>query len=216
MPSPSGPTAFPLTNGHASPADVATATASEPSAHSDSELSDVKEAAVEHPSSDEDAPGEEYDEDEDMAIASESSDDVDAEGEPDGDYDSETPPPAAEDRARSSTSQESRRPPKRKASVEEDDHMAQNPELYGLRRSVRSLYLTREPELTVPQGRARPNRRIVRYPSGWKEIFLTSCRSIVAMMRTNRTPMHHASVHVQLRAKVRRLIQINLIAMLTL
>ena len=115
-------------------------TVSEPSAHSDSELSDTREAAVEQSSSDEDAPGEGDDEDEAMDVDSESSDDVDAEGEPDGDYDSETPPPEpAQGRARSSTSQESRRPLKRKASVEDDEHMKHNPELYGLRRSVRCI-----------------------------------------------------------------------------
>jgi len=37
-----------------------------------------------------------------------------------------------------SSSQESRRPPKRKLGVEEDEHILANPELYGLRRSVRN------------------------------------------------------------------------------
>lgn len=154
---------LPLTNGHVSPVAVdgtATAHASQPS---DSELSDVKEAIAEAPLSDEDAPGEEYDEDEGMDVDSGSSEDVDAEGEPDGDYDSETPPPeqAAVDRVRSSSSQESRRP-KRKASIEED--MEQNPELYGLRRSVRGMKSHSKYSLTVAQGRARLNRRIVWYP----------------------------------------------------
>ncbi|KAF2735213.1 chromo domain-containing protein 1 [Polyplosphaeria fusca] len=148
MPSPPGHTnPIPLTNGHASPPAVTLNGSTAFSTHSDSELSDVKDAIAEDHSSDEDAPGEVDDEDDEMIIAEESSDDVDAEGEPDGDYDSETPPPArdATSRHQSSSSQGSRRGLKRKASVDDDDFMAQNPELYGLRRS----------------GRARPTRRIV-------------------------------------------------------
>lgn len=120
------------------------------STHSDSELSDAKDAAAEDRSSDEDAPGEAEDDDDEMAVDSDSSEDVDAEGEPDGDYDSESPPPARAEssRDRSSTSQESLRPPKRKASVEDDSFMTQNPELYGLRRSVRGIHSVEENSLT--------------------------------------------------------------------
>jgi chromodomain-helicase-DNA-binding protein 1 len=57
----------------------------------------------------------------------------------DGDFDmdeevSAGPATNAKDR---STSIESRRPPKRKLGAEEDEHILANPELYGLRRSVR-------------------------------------------------------------------------------
>lgn len=130
-------TSYPLINGHSSPLALNVTTAGDLSPHSESELSEVKENVAEAASSDEDAPGEEVDEDEEMAVDTDSSEDVDAEGEPDGDYDSETPPPARAEsnRAGSSTSQESRRPPKRKASAEVDD-FNDNPELYGLRRSV--------------------------------------------------------------------------------
>ncbi|RYN84148.1 Chromodomain helicase [Alternaria alternata] len=147
MPSSPGHVAsVPYTNGHLSPLAAHTATADSSSHHSDSEQSDSQEAAAVDQASDVDAPGEEYDEDDEVAAASDSSDDVDAEGEPDGDYDSESPPSAQEesDRARSS-SQESTRPRKRKASDEKEDYIEQNPELYGLRRS----------------GRARPSRRIM-------------------------------------------------------
>ncbi|KAF9696258.1 hypothetical protein EKO04_006107 [Ascochyta lentis] len=115
--------------------------------HSDSDNSNTHEAAASEPASDADAPGEDDDEDVEMAQDSDSSDDVDAEGEADGDYDSESPPPeqAESDDARSSVSQESSRPFKRKASPEGGDYITQNPELYGLRRS----------------GRARPHRRVV-------------------------------------------------------
>jgi chromodomain-helicase-DNA-binding protein 1 len=136
--------------------------ADSPSEHSVSALSDANEhAAIDH-ASDADAPGEEYDEDEEMAVASDSSQDVDAEGEPDGDYDSESPPSeqAESDRARSS-SPESSRPLKRKASDEGEDYIEQNPELYGLRRSVRGCHSPCVHKLTAAQGRARPSRRIV-------------------------------------------------------
>jgi chromodomain-helicase-DNA-binding protein 1 len=128
-------------------------------------MSDTHEVAVAEPASDADAPGEEDDEDVEMAVDSDSSDDVDAEGEADGDYDSESPPPeqAESDDARSSVSQESSRPSKRKASPEGDDYITQNPELYGLRRSVRGIIRLFVRKLTVPQGRARPHRRVVSY-----------------------------------------------------
>ncbi len=56
----------------------------------------------------------------------------------------------------------SRRASKRKTSIEDDEHIANNPELYGLRRSVCSIshgdYMS---WLTSNQGRARPTRRLV-------------------------------------------------------
>ena len=144
MPSSPGHVAsLPYTNGHFSPVAIQVTSADSPSQHSESDLSDAREPAVADHASDADAPGEEYDEDDDVAAVSDSSEDVDAEGEPDGDYDSDSPPsePAESDHARSSVSQESRRPAKRKASVEKDDYITQNPELYGLRRSVRGCHL---------------------------------------------------------------------------
>jgi chromodomain-helicase-DNA-binding protein 1 len=140
----------PLTNGHTTPLPLTTAPGDH-SPHSDSDLSDDRDAVAVRPLSDEDAPGEDYNQDEEMGIEPESSEDEDAEGEPDGDYDSETLPPAEQDalRSRSSSSQESQRPLKRKAGAEEDDYMTQNPELYGLRRSVRSPCFARLSPLTV-------------------------------------------------------------------
>lgn len=68
----------------------------------------------------------------------ESSNNDDAAGSEDADYDMETPPPleARDGRDERSLSQESRRPAKRKAGLEDDEHIMNNPELYGLRRSV--------------------------------------------------------------------------------
>lgn len=139
--SPGHVVSLPLTNGHGSPYAANTTAANGLAPHSDSDVSHTHQDAVAEPASDVDAPGEDDDEDVEMAQDSDSSDDVDAEGEADGDYDSESPPPeqAESDDARSSASQESRRPSKRKASPEGDDYITQNPELYGLRRSVRGF-----------------------------------------------------------------------------
>ncbi|KAG9199817.1 hypothetical protein G6514_007931 [Epicoccum nigrum] len=138
-----------LTNGHGSPYAADKTATNGLSSHSESDMSDSNEHAAAESASDVDAPGEEDDDEEDVEMAqdSDSSDDVDAEGEADGDYDSESPPPeqAESDDARSSASQESPRPLKRKGSPKGDDYITQNPELYGLRRS----------------GRARPHRRVV-------------------------------------------------------
>ncbi|KAL8975191.1 MAG: hypothetical protein Q9197_000583 [Variospora fuerteventurae] len=69
-----------------------------------------------------------------------SSHDEDAVGSDDADYDMEDSAPAARPHLRDtrSPSQTSSKLGKRKASVEEDDFMLENPELYGLRRSVES------------------------------------------------------------------------------
>jgi chromodomain-helicase-DNA-binding protein 1 len=167
MPSPSGHRdSLPYTNGHASPLAVHVAHDHSSSAHSDSGLSDDREPAAPEPSSDVDAPGEEDDDEQPMAADSDSSADEDAEGEPDGDYDSDSPPSehAPSSRAQSVSSQESSRPLKRKASSDKDDYMTRDPELYGLRRSVSASHSLRKFLLTVPQGRARPSRRIVGNP----------------------------------------------------
>jgi chromodomain-helicase-DNA-binding protein 1 len=131
-----------LTNGHGSPYAADTTATNGLSPHSESDMSDSNEHAAAESASDVDAPGEEDDEEDvEMAQDSDSSDDVDAEGEADGDYDSDSPPPeqAESDDARSSASQESPRPLKRKSSPKGDDYITQNPELYGLRRSVCGL-----------------------------------------------------------------------------
>ena len=67
-----------------------------------------------------------------------SSEDADAIGSDDADYMVESPPPPAIHVTRDarSSSQDSRRPPKRKAGIEEDEFIMNNPELYGIRRSV--------------------------------------------------------------------------------
>ena len=68
-----------------------------------------------------------------------SSQEEDALGSEDPDFDSETPPPRerASPRDDRSTSQDSPRQRKRKLGTEDEEHILDNPELYGLRRSVR-------------------------------------------------------------------------------
>lgn len=80
----------------------------------------------------------------DMAT-SELDEDEDAEGEEDAEFDEESPAPEAIDGMRHDrlTSEESVRPSKRKAEVDDEEYMKQNPELYGLRRSVR-IVLSRD------------------------------------------------------------------------
>lgn len=97
---------------------------------------------------------------------SELSDDEDIEmGSDDGDFELDSQPPETHaSRDIRSSSQESRRPPKRKAiGIEDDELIMNNPELYGIRRSVRG-----RPSLSSTwladhyQGRARYNQTIVR------------------------------------------------------
>ncbi|MCJ1319670.1 hypothetical protein MMC15_005006 [Xylographa vitiligo] len=76
-----------------------------------------------------------------------SSQDEDAVGSDDADYEMESPlPPTIQvTHDAPSSSDDSRRPSKRKAGIEEDEHIMNNPELYGIRRSAR----------------ARPSHRII-------------------------------------------------------
>lgn len=113
---------------------------------SESDLSEVNETAP-VPARDSTSPspsptGHEYSEDAeaelDLNDAAESSEDQ-AQASDDADYDMEESLAASqsdEHRDDRSTSRESRRALKRKAVVEEDDYIRENPELYGLRRSV--------------------------------------------------------------------------------
>lgn len=168
-----------LTNGHGSPYAAEPTTTNGLAPHSDSDMSHTHEDAVASPPSDVDAPGEDDDEEDvEMAQDSDSSDDVDAEGEADGDYDSESPPPeqAESDDARSSVSQESPRAPKRKASPKGDDYITQNPELYGLRRSVRGISL---------------------HPSSSANFHPGSCQASPSSRKPLRRPTSHVTYQLQ-------------------
>ena len=159
-----------MTNGHSSDIDDNSLKPSPQLPRSESELSDINDlpdTAISSTMGQEDADHSDDDAIHDMAT-SELDKDEDAPGEEDADFDEETPPPETNAALRHndrSTSEESLRPGKRKADmIDDEEYMKQNPELYGLRRSVRALrpchpFL----ELTYcPQGRARPSRRVVR------------------------------------------------------
>jgi chromodomain-helicase-DNA-binding protein 1 len=73
-------------------------------------------------------------------LSSERSDE-DAEGEPDEDFDTTMHTQLDEDESDDEEHSLSPRPGKRKKAVEEDDYMMKDPELYGLRRSVRYVLL---------------------------------------------------------------------------
>lgn len=89
-----------------------------------------------------------------------SSHDEDAIGSDDADYDIETPaaPYPTITRDDASSSEDSRKYAKRKIGVEHDDHMMNNPELYGLRRSV-SLRLASARNLLTLSIRVVPVHR---------------------------------------------------------
>jgi chromodomain-helicase-DNA-binding protein 1 len=108
---------------------------------SDSDLSDVQDAvvAVPSPPSSPD-PNDISNHQPDGLDSPESEHATDGNGSEDADYDLEESIPSAPSDAGEDTrpsSRNSERPPKRKAAAEEDEFIKANPELYGLRRSVR-------------------------------------------------------------------------------
>lgn len=133
-----------LENGHGSPMETPHATILPQLSRSESELSEVNDAvsstlppAIAHP--------EAHSEDEDMQddAASASEDEEDAAGSEDADYDVGTPQSAQSNDSRRnsiSSSSSSSQPRKRKVEVDDDKFMQENPELYGLRRSVRTPF----------------------------------------------------------------------------
>lgn len=128
-----------LENGHMSPGDTEQATAPQQLPRSESELSDVNDLVPTDPvmTDHHDAPESADDAMQDMAT-SQSDDDEDAAGSEDADFDLESPPsPQSNDSRRNSVSSDaSSHTRKRKLDVDDDQYMQENPELYGLRRSV--------------------------------------------------------------------------------
>lgn len=154
MPSTSN-SSLPLTNGHLSPLAHNVTNASDLSSRSGSELSEAKDGPpAEAPSSGADSQGLTLDGDTANMVTSESSHTEDADGSEDAEYDAETPAPAQSDAGREDPPSEesSARSRKRKASINDDDYMLQDPELYGLRRSVR-LSFTSSTTVTDPYPR---------------------------------------------------------------
>lgn len=156
-----------MLNGDLSEADDIRSKPSPTRSRSESELSDVHELPTASIPS---LPAQNYqspsdnDAIHDMAT-SELDEDEDAPGEDDVNYGEDGSPQQDPDRSLldQSSSDESSQPRKRKAEIDDEEYIKQNPELYGLRRSVsifppgRNFSLADRPT----QGRARPSRRIV-------------------------------------------------------
>lgn len=111
-----------------------------PRTRSDSDLSDLNDIPTTISSTT--GPADEAPSDDDAIhdmATSELEEDEDAPGEEDADFDMGSPPAAHTDRmdVDGSSSESGARPGKRKTEVDDEELMKQNPELYGLRRSVR-------------------------------------------------------------------------------
>lgn len=137
-------------------------------AGSESPLSDVNDLPTASGAQSDDRPQQDPSDDDaihDMATSELEEDDGD-DDEQDANFDEETPPPEAANGMRHdrSSSDEDMRSGKRKATVDDDQYMKQNPELYGLRRSVRRAPSPTSTHIAdrLTQGRARPSRRVVR------------------------------------------------------
>ena len=163
----SSSTDLPYSNGHLSPPSTKPATNGAVTPQSESDLSE----ALDTPNVPSTLPNSEQNDGlkngEVRASDDESLQDEDALGSDDPDYDMATPPTGnagspSEDRSRS---QDSPRQRKRKADPEHEDYMLNNPELYGLRRSVsQRLAEVRHSAKRYIQGRPRPSRQIVCCP----------------------------------------------------
>ena len=159
---------LPYSNGHLSPPSTKPATNGAVTPQSESDLSE----ALDTPNAPGTFPNNEQNDGvkngQMMASDDESLQDEDAVGSDDPDYDMATPPTgnAGSHGGDRSSSQDSPRQRKRKAGPEHEDYILNDPELYGLRRSVsqrlpESCHSAKE----YIQGRPRPSRQIVRVPA---------------------------------------------------
>lgn len=161
-------------NGHLSPPSIKSATNGDVTPQSESDLSE----ALETPNAPGTLPNSEQNDGgkngQVRGSDDESLQDEDAVGSDDPDYDMATPPIGnggsyGGDR---SPSQDSPRQRKRKAGPEHEDYMLNDPELYGLRRSVsRRLPIPRHSAKWCVQGRPRPSRQIVCAPVSARHYF---------------------------------------------
>lgn len=131
-----------MTNGHHSRMENTSITNDEASYDSGSDLSEIREPpVVEASPSSSSTPNHQSDFGNEDPESSESSEDEKGNGSEDGDFDVEesVPEPNRRNtRVDRSSSHDSRRPTKRKMGIEDDEYIKANPELYGLRRSVRN------------------------------------------------------------------------------
>lgn len=164
---PSTATDLSYSNGHLSPPSTKPETNGAVTPESESDLSeaiDPPDAPSTFPNSEQNDDGE----DDQMRVSDdESSQDEDAVGSDDPDYNMVTPPTgnAGSHGDDHSSSQDSPRQRKRKAGPEHDDYMANDPELYGLRRSVSGRLSELPHSAKCTQGRPRLPRQIVCAPA---------------------------------------------------
>ena len=178
----------PYANGHLSPHPAKPELISAVTSDSESALSEALDdpAVLPLPTSIEKRNGPSNDEDADSDM--ESSNDEDALGSDDPEYNMETPPPQIAESSRDarSTSQESPRQRKRKTGVDNEGFMLNDPELYGLRRSVsESLYTRAKDAHLLNQGRPRQAPQMVDAldPVSYG-IMLTDCLRTLANLGT--------------------------------
>ncbi|GAB7364406.1 hypothetical protein MBLNU230_g4949t1 [Neophaeotheca triangularis] len=169
-------------NGYALGFDANGADPSPQPTRSESDLSDVNDISTTLPTEsrqDENAASED-DAMHDMATSDEG-DSADAAGEEDADFDEEapSPEPASGMRHDRSGSDDSQRSSKRKAGeVDDDEYMKQNPELYGLRRSVPSSDDEDEGEDAVNTGNRRKRQKTAsNRPAAMRNANQTSARA---------------------------------------
>lgn len=129
----------------------------------------------------------------DMATSEVEEEDEVAE-EQDADFDEETPPPEASNGMRhdGSSSEEEVRSGKRRSAVDDEQYMKQNPELYGLRRSVRPTVLADRIKLLTSLHRAARDLNTKWYVRSLRRIECAShtdraCRSRPVTMKTTLT-----------------------------
>lgn len=137
-PTPSATSKHNFSNGHLDATSSTFTTHDRLTSGSESDLSDPADAPIAPTSFSQDNNQDADRTKREETINTDSSHENDAIGSDDGDFDIETPPPAKPDIASNelSSSEESHKYGKRKTGVEQDEHMMNNPELYGLRRSV--------------------------------------------------------------------------------
>lgn len=162
-------------NGHLSPNPSLNAPAKDTPAASESDLSEVHDDPQLEVLSDSPSPSadvESHDAYEEASNVSDEDSDQDAEGSDDADYEDTRLTGAQHEESERSRSPSvvSGKSKKRKMSMEEEDYILANPELYGLRRSVR---IKRLPAATVTnratKDRARANRRVIESDSDDEE-----------------------------------------------
>lgn len=127
------------TNGHLSPPEEDQSISIPDRDQSESDLSDVQAPVAESPSAENSDAPDSPPEDAHLTHEDHSeSSDNDNNASDDGDFDMADSPASARSDAEEGRNEsvEARPPPKRKAQAIEDDFMRENPELYGLRRSV--------------------------------------------------------------------------------